>query len=281
MLLAAVLMTGCALYPAEVISKLPDPAVVQVGSGSHHLGVTRVAHASALLDFDGAVVLTDPWFSEKAGYHHGEPLAMGVDKLPRLAAVIGSHDHYDHFDLETFKAYSDKSVPFVVGVEMVEKAKAAGFTDVRGLAAWKSTRVGDLEITAVPGAHGMPEMTYVLKSPAFTVYFAGDSLLTAAMDEIPTRFGAIDVALLPVNGLHAVGSAVVMSDEEAASLAAKLKPSIAVPIHYTFKGSGFTDTFILSYHGTADGFVKAAAKAAPEVKTMVLEPGQRLDLAKP
>jgi L-ascorbate metabolism protein UlaG (beta-lactamase superfamily) len=35
--------------------------------------LTRVAHASVLLDFDGHKILTDPWLSEKPGYYQGEP----------------------------------------------------------------------------------------------------------------------------------------------------------------------------------------------------------------
>jgi hypothetical protein len=38
--------------------------------------LTRVVHAAVLLDFDGHQVLTDPWFSQKPGSYHGEPLAF-------------------------------------------------------------------------------------------------------------------------------------------------------------------------------------------------------------
>ena len=63
------------------------------------LTLTRVAHSTTLLDFDGELILTDPWFSEKPGYYHGEPLGVRRQDLPRLAGVVGSHGHYDHFDL--------------------------------------------------------------------------------------------------------------------------------------------------------------------------------------
>jgi len=33
----------------------------------------RVVHACALLDFDGAKILTGPWFSERVLYCQGEP----------------------------------------------------------------------------------------------------------------------------------------------------------------------------------------------------------------
>jgi hypothetical protein len=69
--------------------------------------ITRVAHACALLDFDGQALLTDPWFSEKPGYYRGEPLAWTPATLSRLSAVVASHDHYDH----TTSARSPPTVP--------------------------------------------------------------------------------------------------------------------------------------------------------------------------
>jgi hypothetical protein len=44
----------------------------------------------------------------------------------------------------------------------VAKARKAGFTNVRALEPWQSARVGDLTIAAVPGKHGVYEVTYVI-----------------------------------------------------------------------------------------------------------------------
>jgi L-ascorbate metabolism protein UlaG (beta-lactamase superfamily) len=64
------------------------------------LTITRIAHSSVLIDFDGHRVLTDPWFSEKFGYYHGEPYGITLSALPRLEGVVVSHGHYDHYDIE-------------------------------------------------------------------------------------------------------------------------------------------------------------------------------------
>jgi L-ascorbate metabolism protein UlaG (beta-lactamase superfamily) len=45
------------------------------------LTITRVAHSCVLIDFDGATILTDPWFSEKRGYHRGESLGVEIGEL--------------------------------------------------------------------------------------------------------------------------------------------------------------------------------------------------------
>jgi L-ascorbate metabolism protein UlaG (beta-lactamase superfamily) len=73
-----------------------------------------------------------------------------------------------------------------------------------------------------------------------------------------------------------MGVPVVMSAEEAAELAGVLGARVAVPIHYAFTGSAFTDTFVLSRNGTPERFVAAARRHAPHTLIKVLPPGQRL-----
>src|SRR5437868_6644051 len=130
-------------WPAPVVSARPgDAAPASIPSTAQplpaRLGITRIAHASVLLDFDGEQVLTDPWYTETEEYHHGEPPGLSLADLPRLSAVIVSHGHYDHFDIDAFAAYPDKAVPFFVAVGMGEAARKAGFTKVQELAPWQS-----------------------------------------------------------------------------------------------------------------------------------------------
>ena len=260
--------------PAGLLAELKRSAGVASGAFS----VTRIAHASVLLDFGNATVLTDPWFSEKAHFHHGEPLGMTLAQLPRLTAVVASHEHYDHFDIETFANYPDKAVPFFVGPNMLKAAQAAGFTNVRELRPWESATVGPLTITAAPAAHNVPEVTFLIQANGSTVYFGGDTRLIPELDELPRRFPSIQLALLPVNGLRVLGEQVVMNAEQAADFAGRLGAEVAVPIHYRFHGSWFTDRVVLSYDGTPERFVAATRAGAPATAGMVLAPGQVLRL---
>jgi L-ascorbate metabolism protein UlaG (beta-lactamase superfamily) len=262
----------------------PAPAPVVLSSASTgpaaDISVTRIAHASVLLELGGQRILTDPWFSETGSYRHGEPLGISLENLPKLDLVIASHGHYDHFDIETFAAYPDKAVPMVVGPDMVEKARAAGFTNVRELKVWESAQIGDLTVTACPGSHGVDEVTFMLQAHGSTVYFGGDSRLIPEMEELPKRFPSVQLALLSVNGLHAMGKQMVMNATEAAQLAGMLRAEAAVPMHYRFQGSWFTETFILSYDGTPERFAEAAKVSAPSTQVRILEPGERLTLTR-
>ena len=241
--------------------------------------LTRVVHAAVLLDFDGHQVLTDPWFSQKPGYYHGEPLAFTPTRLPRLAAVVASHRHYDHYDLAAFAAYPDKAVPMVVNRGMGGQARDAGFTDVREVEVWQQVHLGPLRITAAPAKHGVPEVTFVLQGADRTVFFGADTVRIPELDEVARRFPAIELALLPINGLKirpAFNRQVVMTAEQAGELCAVLRPRLAVPIHYAFTAGPLRDRLLLKYDGTPERFQQAVARHAPETKTHILAPGEPL-----
>lgn len=244
--------------------------------------VTRVAHACVLLDFDGYRILTDPWFSEKPGYYQGERRAYdSAADLPPLAAVLVSHGHYDHFDLAAFAAYTDKAVPMLVKRGLGEAARRHGFTDVTELDAWQGARVGPLNITATPARHKIPEVTYVIEGAGRRVFFGADTLRIAELDEIGRRWGEINLALLPIDGLTIRplwNKQVVMNAIEAADLTRVLRPRLAVPIHYAFTGGTLRDRILLKKDPRPQVYVDAAADVAPDTDVRVLDPGQQLTM---
>lgn len=245
------------------------------------LTITRIAHACVLIDFAGATILTDPWFSEKRGYYRGEPLGVEIEDLPPLAGVVASHKHYDHYDMEAFAAYPDKGVPFAVKRGIPEDARRVGFDNVTELDPWETVSLGPVKVTAAPARHGVPEVTYVLEASGFTVYFGADTLLIPELNEVADRFPRIDIALLPVNGLKIrplLNRKVVMSAKDAAELCGILRPQIAVPIHYRFTGGKVGDRLLLGYEGTPEEFAEAATRRAPETTVRVLAPGEALTL---
>ncbi|MCO5973781.1 MBL fold metallo-hydrolase [Actinoallomurus soli] len=246
------------------------------------LVVTRITHSCHLVQIGGLTVLTDPWFSQRTFYHPGEPIALQPETLPHLDAVVISHEHYDHCDLDAFSRYPRKDVPLLVAGPVVEKARKAGFSDVRALEPWQSARVGDLTISAAPGKHGVYEVTYVISGGGRSAYFAGDTLLVPELHTLTDRYGPLDVALLPVNGLHIRiprAKQVVMNAEEAAELTATLRPKIAIPQHYAFTGGTIGDALFLKSDKNPALFVDAVRRLVPDVPVKVINPGEPLTIA--
>ncbi len=247
------------------------------------LTITRIAHSSVLIDFDGHRVLTDPWFSEKEGYYHGEPYGIALQNLPRLDGVVVSHEHYDHYDMQAFQVYPDKQVPIAVIRGTAQPAQQVGFSNVIEMAAWETTSFGPITITALPGKHGVPEITYMLQTNDFTVYFGGDTLLIPEFSEIPHHFPKVNVALLAINGLQIRpqgNEQVVMNPQDAAEVCRIIHPRYAVPTHYAFTGGPDDDAHLLKYAGTPDelirDFQQAVAQRAPETEACILAPGEPL-----
>jgi L-ascorbate metabolism protein UlaG (beta-lactamase superfamily) len=202
------------------------------------LKVTRIGHSCHVIEIGGTRVLTDSWFTTTATYYQGGPVAATVATLGRIDAIVISHEHYDHCDLDALVDDGfDLGVPLFGPGTVTAIAAAKGFSDVRTIEAWESDTAGELTVTATPGQHGVNEVTFVLQAGGRTVFFGGDSLRVPELDEIPERFGTLDLALLPTNGLCIRPmnlQQVVMNAEEAAGLTAVLKPAVAVPHHYAF-----------------------------------------------
>jgi L-ascorbate metabolism protein UlaG (beta-lactamase superfamily) len=246
------------------------------------LAVTRITHSCHLIEIGGMAVLTDPWFSERAFYHPGEPVAMRVDQLPRLDAVLISHHHYDHCDLRELSAYRDRTVPMVVAASVAPRASAAGFTDVRPLDPWATTRVRDLTITAAPAKHGVYEITFVICGGGRSVYFAGDTMLIPELKTLPERFPRFDLSLLPTNGLQIrpqFNRQVVMNAEQAAELTSILRPGLTVPHHYAFTGGWFGDTLLTRSDPDPRHLAQAVERLAPTSPVRIISPGERLAVA--
>ena len=72
--------------------------------------VTWIGQASALVQMGGFNILTDPHFSERAGPvqfagpKRFQAPGLTLAQLPRIDAVVISHNHYDHLDLASVRA---------------------------------------------------------------------------------------------------------------------------------------------------------------------------------
>jgi L-ascorbate metabolism protein UlaG (beta-lactamase superfamily) len=204
---------------------------------SERVTITRVINPCALIEIGGRAVLTDPYFDDHWFFPMNEPIGLRPDALPELAAILGGHRVFDHWQPRSLRTYPHKSsTPVLVAhAGMSRSARRAGFDQVEVLR-WNEQRDlgGELTVECVPGEQslGMTTNSYVLTTPSTTIYVGTEA---RHLDPI-TMFAAnrqVDIAVLPIDGLRIAGRRLVMNAPEALAAARTLGAHTLIPIHYS------------------------------------------------
>ena len=194
----------------------PGPRPVErVADGE--LRITLVNHATVLIQVDGVNILSDPIWSDRAspvswiGPRRYRPAAIAFDELPPIAAVIISHNHYDHFDLPTLDRLEKTHQPtFLVPPGDGARLRERGYAKVVELDWWQAwTMPNGCAIHAAPSQHwssrGLPGdrnlsfwLAYVIGTRGGPLYFAGDTGYGPHFKAVRERYGAMRAALLPI-----------------------------------------------------------------------------------
>lgn len=236
------------------------------------LKITRIVHATVLLETETTRVLLDPWFTEHGSWRRSEPLGLAPSELPALTAIVSSHGHPDHFDLGCLLPQA-AHVPVLLRKGTGAAARRHGFHQVTELLPWEwAEPQSGLRITATPARHLGPENTYVIQMDGFTIFFGGDSRLIPAYTEVAHRFGPIDVAFLPINGVRLFGLRTVMNPQEAVEACRILRPRVAVPIHYGL-AAGWKSGWMLNQPGTPAAFGALMSTSGLSTEVVVMQTG--------
>jgi L-ascorbate metabolism protein UlaG (beta-lactamase superfamily) len=170
-----------------------------------------IGHATWCFRLGGALIITDPIFSRRAGgvVPRLIPPGVALAELPPVDIVLVTHDHHDHFDPASVRAMPDTAL-YVVPLGNAARVEKLGKSRVVELDWWGRHVESGVEITLVPARHWSMRMPwtrnqtlwggYVLRAPEGTAYHAGDTAYGDHFAEIGRRMGAIDWAMLPIGG---------------------------------------------------------------------------------
>ena len=195
----------------------PPPAVVH----GEALRVTWVNHATFLLQWHGMNILTDPMWSERAspvswvGPRRVRAPGIRFQDLPRIHAVLLSHDHYDHFDVPTLlRLWQDHRPRIYTGYGNGRRLSELHICNVREMDWWDEIEDAQgVRVTCVPAQHFSGRTPFdrdttlwcgfVLSPPQRAddpgcVYFAGDTGFGPHFHHVAARFAPLRLALLPI-----------------------------------------------------------------------------------
>jgi L-ascorbate metabolism protein UlaG (beta-lactamase superfamily) len=198
-----------------------SPDTIKADKGD--ISVVPIEHATFVLKWNGKTIFVDPTKGGDAFKEHGKPDLILVTDI-----------HGDHFDPKTLGAVRTSDAVLVVPAAVADKMGAdKGAAKV--LANGEKTKVGDIEVEAIPMYNLTPERKnmhpkgrgngYVVTMGGKRIYISGDTEDIPEMRELKN----IDVAFVCMNLPY------TMDVEHAADAVLGFKPKVVYPYHYRGK----------------------------------------------
>jgi L-ascorbate metabolism protein UlaG (beta-lactamase superfamily) len=261
----------------------PDPSLA-----AGDLAVTWYGHSSAVIEIDGYRVLADPVWSDRCspsktlGPRRLHPVPAPLEAMPAIDAVIISHDHYDHLDIDTVQQLARTQrakffVPLGIGAHLRNwHIPADRIVELD----WnESARLGDLTLVCTPARHFSGRFltrnttlwsSWALIGPSHRAFFGGDTGYSKSFADIGAEYGPFDLCLMPVGAYHPGWPDIHMNPEDAVRAHRDVTDAgLLVPIHWA--------TFRLAPHPWSEPVERLVQAAeADKVLLAIPKPGQRV-----
>ena len=272
--------------PIPTVDHVPGRFAAPPASG---LRLTWMGHSSVLIELEGARVLTDPIWGERAspfswlGPRRWYAAPVPLAQLPELDAVLISHDHYDHLDHPTILALRDRTRRFVVPLGVGAHLAYWGVPPERivELDWWERAPIAEgVEVVATPARHASGRQLidqnatlwagYALLGQQRRVFFSGDTGLFPDMKRIGRELGPFDVAMVEVGAYHAAWPDWHIGPEQAVLAHQWLRGKTFVPIHWGL--------FDLALHGWTEPIERTMVAAHEAgVRALTPRPGESFE----
>jgi L-ascorbate metabolism protein UlaG (beta-lactamase superfamily) len=259
--------------PPAALPVLPvDKATLAAAPPASGLRAFWIGHASTYVEIDGLRVLLDPVFSERVsplpvGPRRFHPPPIALADLPPIDAVLVSHDHYDHLDMDTVRHLAGRGARFFVplGIGAHLERWDVPTAQIEEMEWWQRRTLRGVQFVCTPTRHysgrGLGDRSATLWSswsvlgPQHRFFYSGDTGYSTHFQEIGTRIGPFDLAFVKI-GAYGPGAAWIdihMPPEQAVQAHRDVGAKRMFPVHWS--------TFNLAYHDWDEPIRRTVAEA--------------------
>ncbi len=274
-------------HPEATSKQLPDFVPMDSTNLANYKGEMRIfwfGHSTFLIQLDGKTIILDPMFGHSASpvpvfgvKRFNKQLPIDPDQLPKIDAIIISHDHYDHLDYQSIQKLKDKTDAFFTPLGVGAHLQAWGVSQdkITELDWWQQADFKGLTFSSTPAQHFSGRgkwfndqastlwCSWVIQSAEKQIYFSGDSGYGEHFKAIAEKFGAFDLALMECGQYNELWKEIHMMPEETIMAAKDINAAMVMPIHW--------GSFRLAMHEWIDPVVRATKKAE-ELNIPILTP---------
>ena len=270
----------------------PIPLVTPAPTDADGLSVIWYGHSSALIEIEGRRVLVDPVWGDRcspsrvAGPRRLHEPPVALRELPPLDAVLISHDHYDHLDMESIRNLVDlQAAPFLVPLGVGAHLERWGVPPTRIIELdWNERHtVAGVEFIATPARHfsgrGLTRdetlwSSWVITGPTRKAFYSGDTGYFDGFAEIGREHGPFDVTLVQIGAYGDQWPDIHMLPEDGVATHVDVRGGLMIPVHWA--------TFNLALHDWSEPADRVWAEAkARDVRLAIPRPGERVDVDAP
>ncbi|MCA3563256.1 MAG: MBL fold metallo-hydrolase [Methylocystis sp.] len=245
---------GKEAWPSAFPSPHADKPPARVEAG---LRVTLVGHATYLIQTGGLNIVIDPVWSDRAspvsfaGPRRVNAPGIALVDLPKIDAVLLTHNHYDHMDVASISQLAKAFAPRIIvplGNDAILRAADPDLAPRLSAHDWgDAVALSDrVQVTVEPTLHwsarGLGDRfmalwaNFVIDGPAGRIYACGDTGYDEAsiFPAMRAKYGGFRLALLPIGAYEPrwFMKEQHMNPEEATKVFAELGAEAAIGHHW-------------------------------------------------
>jgi len=214
------------------------------------LALTWLGQSCFYFHLGGMGIITDPFLGKRASpFGFSGPKRLVASPLSirhlKVDVIVMSHNHYDHFCVDTLAQIDHKSqVAVITTLGLAPLFRKLGFRRIVELDWYEQVEVGLVTFIGLPAYHFSGRRlwdmdktlwaSFGIAGPEAKLFFAGDTGYGPAFKEMGELTGPYDLALVPI-GAYAprrVFASVHASPEEAVSMGRDLNAARLVGMHW-------------------------------------------------
>lgn len=236
-------------------------------------------HSVLLLQLNGKNLLIDPMLGPDASppapmktKRFSENSLAVIDTLPKVDAVLFTHDHYDHIDLKSLRKLMPNVNKWFVGLGIgrhLERWKIPA-EQITEFDWWQELEFEGIKIAYTPSRHFSGRGPFdraqslwggwVFIAQNHRVYWSGDGGYQHHFKEVGEKYGPFDWGFMENGQYNELWHAIHMYPEEAVQAANDAKVNVAVPVHW--------GGFALALHPWKESIERFTEKATTKNQTI-------------